>query len=150
LNTSGLLTRAQGTDTPIDALQKSFNDLRVGPAYSTADLLAMHPTTWNAIRRQKTTFDSYILSPDPSTGQVESIFGVPTVVNTLIPAGTALVFDTTQAILAWTRMGLTKGVNQFGDTEWVNNTVSFRVGQRIAIGVRRPSAVCTVTGLPTT
>jgi hypothetical protein len=37
----------------------------------------------------------------------------------------------------------------FGDTEWTNNLVSFRVEERIAIGVRRPSAVCTVTGLPT-
>ena len=149
LNTSGLLTRAMDTDTPIDAIQKSFNDLRIGPAFATADLVALHPTTWNAIRRQKTTFDSYILSPDPSTGQVESIFGVAVVVNTFIPAGTALVFDTSQAVLAWTRLGMTMAVNPYGDTEWVNNLTSFRVEERIAIGVRRPTAVCTVTGLPT-
>ena len=138
LNISGLLTRAMGTDTPLDAIQLAFNDLRVGPAFATADLVAMHPTTWNAIRRQKTTFDSYILSPDPSTGQVESLWGVTVVVNTFIPAGTAIVFDTTQAVLAWTRLGLTMGVNQFGDTEWTNNLVSFRVEERVAIGVRRP------------
>ena len=149
LNVSGLLTRAQGTDTPIDAIQRAFNDLRVGSAFATADLVALHPSTWNSIRRQKTTFNSYILSPDPSTGQVESIFGVPVVVNTFIPAGTAIIFDTSQAVLAWTRLGLTMQVNQFGDTEWTNNLVSFRVEERIAIGVRRPSAICTVTGLPT-
>ena len=40
-------------------------------------------------------------------------------------------------------------VNQFGDTEWTNNLVSFRIEERVNIGVRRPSAVCTVTGLPT-
>jgi HK97 family phage major capsid protein len=149
LNTSGILTRAMGTDTPIDALQLAFNDLRVGPAFATADLVALHPTRWNAVRRLKTTFDSYILSPDPSTGQVESIFGVPIVVNTFIPAGTGLVFDTSQAVPAYTRRVLTMGVNQFGDTEWTNNLISFRVEERVAIGVRRPSAVCTVTGLPT-
>jgi hypothetical protein len=149
LNTSGLLTRAIGSDTAIDALQKAFNDLRVGAAFATANLIALHPTTWNAIRRQKTTLGNYILSPDPSTGQVESVFGVPVVVNTKIAAGTAIVFDTSQAVLAWTRLGLTMQVNQFGDTEWTNNLVSFRVEERIAIGVRRPPAVCTVTGLPT-
>jgi HK97 family phage major capsid protein len=149
LNTSGLLTRAQGGDTPIDAIQKAFNDLRTGAAFGTADLIALHPTTWNAIRRQKTTFNSYILSPDPSTGQVESLFGVTVVVNTFIPAGTAIVFDTTQAVLAWTRLGMVMQVNQFGDTEWTNNLVSFRVEERVNIGVRRPSAVVTVTGLPT-
>ena len=130
-------------------MQLAFNDLRVGPAFATADLVALHPTTWNAIRREKTTFGSYILSPDPSTGQVESIFGVTVVVNTFVPAGTAIVFDTSQAVLAWTRLGMTMGVNQFGDTEWTNNLVSFRVECREAIGVRRPSAVVTVTGLPT-
>jgi uncharacterized protein (TIGR03083 family) len=67
----------------------------------------------------------------------------------LVPAGTGIVFDTSQAVLAWTRLGLTMGVNQFGDTEWTNNLVSFRVEERVAIGVRRPTAVCTVTGLPT-
>jgi HK97 family phage major capsid protein len=149
LNTSGLLTRPMATDTPIDAIQKAFNDLRIGPAFATADLVALHPTTWNAIRRVKNTLGSYILSPDPSTGQVESLFGVTVVQSTKVPAGTGIVFDTSQAVLAWTRLGLTMGVNQFGDTEWVNNTVSFRVEERIAIGVRRPSAVCTVTGLPT-
>jgi hypothetical protein len=149
LNTSGLLTRAQGADTPIDAIQRAFNDLRVGSAFATADLIAMHPSTWNSIRRQKTTFNSYILSPDPSTGQVESVFGVRVVVNTHIAAGTAIVFDTSQAVLAWTRLGMTLQVNPYGDTEWVNNTTSFRVEERIAIGVRRPSAICTVTGLPT-
>jgi HK97 family phage major capsid protein len=147
LNTSGLLTRPMGTDTPIDAIQKIFNDLRIGPAFATADLVAMHPTTWNAIRRAKTTFDSYILSPDPASGQVESIFGVTVVVNTFIPAGTAITFAT-QAVLAWTRLGIVMGVNQFGDTELVNNLVSFRVEERVAIGVRRPTAVCTVTWLP--
>jgi HK97 family phage major capsid protein len=91
LNTSGLSTRAQGSDTPIDAIQKAFNDLRTGAAFGTADLVALHPTTWNAIRRQKTTFNSYILSPDPSSGQVESLFGVTVIVNTFIPAGTASI-----------------------------------------------------------
>jgi HK97 family phage major capsid protein len=90
-----------------------------------------------------------VISPDPSTGQVENLWGVAVVVNTFIPAGTAIVFDTSQAVLAWTRVGLTMGVNQFGDVEWTNNLVSFRVEERVAIGVRQPTAVCTVTGLPT-
>ena len=41
LNTSGLLTRAMASDTPIDAIQKAFNDLRIGPAFATADLVVL-------------------------------------------------------------------------------------------------------------
>jgi hypothetical protein len=37
--------------------------------------------------------------------------------------------------------------NQFGDTELTTNTISFRAEERIAIGVVRPTAICTVMGL---
>jgi capsid protein len=149
LAASGLLSRPIGSDTPLDAIQLAFNDLRTGPAFGTADLVALSPTTWNTLRRQKSSFGTYLLSPDPSTGQVESIWGVKVVQNTMIPDGKALVFDTTQAVLAWTRMAMTIQVNYYGDTEWTQNLISFRAEERIAIGVRRPSAVCVVTGLPT-
>src|SRR5271169_1649077 len=39
LNTSGTLTRSLGSDTPIDRLRKSFNDLRVGSAFANANLV---------------------------------------------------------------------------------------------------------------
>jgi len=45
LNDTGTQTRAIGTDTALDCLKKSFNDLRVGSSFATADLVAMHPTT---------------------------------------------------------------------------------------------------------
>lgn len=45
LNETGTLTRAIATNTALDCLKKSFNDLRVGSSFATADLVAMHPTT---------------------------------------------------------------------------------------------------------
>jgi HK97 family phage major capsid protein len=149
LAVSGTLTRATGSDTPLDAIQLAFNDVRVGPAFATADLVAMHPTTWNALRRQKTTFNSYILAPDPATGQVNTPWGVTVVANTKIPVGKAVVLDTTQSLLAWTRWGMLVEANPYGDAEWTQNFISFRCEERIGLGVRRASAICVVTGLPT-
>ena len=67
--------------------------------------------------------------------------------NTKIAAGTAIVFDTTKAVQAWTRLGLELMTNQFDTTSWTTNAISFRAEERIAIGVVRPTAICTVTGL---
>jgi len=145
---SGTLTRSVGSDTPIDALQKSFNDLRVGSAYATADLVAMHPTTWNAIQRQKSSFNTYLLDPNPATGIVDSIFGVTVVVNTWIPVGTAIVLDTNQSLLAWTRSSLIVEANPYGDG-WDSFYWQFRAWERIGLGIRWVDAINIVTGLPT-
>jgi hypothetical protein len=58
---SGTLTRAVGSDTPLDALSKSYVDLRVGPAFAEPDLVIMHPQTWGALRRAKDANGRYLL-----------------------------------------------------------------------------------------
>ncbi|MGX9672656.1 phage major capsid protein [Mycobacterium sp. HM-7] len=148
LNTSGTLTRAVASgQTPLDCMQLAFNDLRIGTSFATANLVAMHPTTWTYLRSQKDSMGRYLLAADPATGQVDTIWGVRMVVNTYIPEGTALVFDTSKAVLAWTRQGMSLEINQNDTYSWQNNAVSFRCEERIAIGVQRPTAVNIVTGL---
>jgi hypothetical protein len=148
LHVSGVLTRAKSTDSYLDAVVKGINDLRVGSAYATADLIAMHPSTWTLLRTQKGSQGRYLLQTNADdVGGVTGIFNVPVLINSKIPAGTAIVFDTTKAVQAWTRLGLEIMTNQFGSTEWSTNAISFRAEQRIAIGVVRPTAICTVTGL---
>jgi HK97 family phage major capsid protein len=148
LSFSGTLTRAVGPDTPLDAIQKAFNDLRVGSAYATADLVAMHPTTWNAIRRQKSSFNSYLLNPNPETGIVDTICGATVIVNTWFPIGTAIVLDSNQSLLAWTRSSLVVEGNPYGDG-WDSFYWQYRAFERIGLGMRWPTAICIVTGLPT-
>ena len=43
------------------------------------------------------------------------MFGVKILPTTKIAAGTALIIDTTQAVVAWTRMGLRTDVNYYGN-----------------------------------
>lgn len=47
----------------------------------------------------------------------------------------------------WTRSGIRIELNQWGDTEWTTNTVSFRCEMRTALGVLRPTAINVLTGL---
>lgn len=59
----------------------------------------------------------------------------------------AITFDTTSAACAWRRMALEMMTNPYGDAEFQTNAISFRAGERIAIGVIRPTAINVVTGL---
>jgi HK97 family phage major capsid protein len=67
LNTSGLLTRAIGTDTVINARVKGFNDLHVGSSYGNADLVAMHRSTWTNVKTQTGTQGRYMLNINAET-----------------------------------------------------------------------------------
>ena len=149
LATSGLLTRAIGSDTRLDAIRKGINDIRVGSSFGVADLIVLHPSTWAQLQLEKSSQGVYLLNPnDPNAiGDIDNVFGVKVVTTTKLAVGTALIFDTSQAVVAWTRYGLTTDVNYYGDSNWSQNSVSFRCEERIAIGVQRPTAIAKVTGL---
>jgi HK97 family phage major capsid protein len=154
LNTSGTLTRAIGSDTPIDCIRKAMNDLRVGTSFVKPNLILTHPTTWADLTLQKSTTGQYLLNPNDANalGDLNSVFGCKVITNTYCPAGTAIVADS-EWIYAWTRRGLTvdvnaHGVDADGTNMWTQNAVSFRCEERIALGVARPTAVNIVTGLP--
>ena len=68
-------------------------------------------------------------------GDLANIFGVHVLTNTKVPQGTAIVLDT--AILA----------NQYGDWAFEHNAWQFRAEERCTVGVIRPTAICTVTGI---
>jgi HK97 family phage major capsid protein len=154
LNTSGILTRAMSSDTPLDAIRKGINDLRTGTAFAKASLIVVHPTTLADLELQKSSTGQYLLNPDdPSAlGDTSRIFGVDVVSTTTLAAGKAVVLDAS-TVLAWTRHAITLETNQFGGDSstasyWQSNVVGFRAEERIAIGVTRPTAVCVISGLP--
>ena len=112
--------------------------------------MVLNPTTWADIQLQKSTGGLYLLNPtDPnSIGSLNDIFGVEVVTNTYCPAGSAVVLDTSKAVLAWTRQSWSLEINQYGTNEFNENYVTFRVEGRFAIGSMYPTAINLVTGLP--
>ena len=44
LTTTGILTRAKGADTPLDAIEQAITDLRVGASFIAPDAIVMHPS----------------------------------------------------------------------------------------------------------
>jgi HK97 family phage major capsid protein len=152
VNTSGVLTRAYNGSTDVsglDTLIQACNDIRVGSSFGKADLIALHPSTWDYLKRTKTTTDAFVLAmTDPtSIGSLDNLFSVPVITNTFIPEGTGVVLDTSLAAKYFVRQALTIDMNPWGDTEWTTNQISFRAEMRSVLAVLRPTAVNVVTGL---
>jgi HK97 family phage major capsid protein len=147
LLTSGILTRAQGTDTGLDAIEQACSDLRTGPSFTAADSIILHPTTFSKLRRSKDTQGRYLLNPDPSAEEASSIFGVPVLVTTTMPAGTGVVANLSIAATAFIRRGLSVDSTQSNGDDFSHNKTLFRAETRLTLGVQRPSAIVKVSGL---
>lgn len=144
LTNTGVITRAQATDTPLDCLEQAVNDLRVGPAYVDPDSIVMHPSDWSMIRRAKNSLGNY-LTGDPVNGPSNTLWGTPVLATTSMPVGTALVANLQQAAQVFVRAGVTlETSNAQGFT---TNETQFRSEERLALGVQRPAALVRVTGL---
>lgn len=148
LSTSGILTRAAGTDTPLDAVEEGIADLRVGAALAEANLFVVHPNTWSALRRVKDTQGRYLVDPDPTNAAGSQLRGVEVLPTTQIAAGTGALLDTRKAgyVVVREALSLRTGTS---DDDFVRNLVRWISEERLALAVERPSAVCKVTGLPT-
>lgn len=146
LNTSGMLTRAKGTDTALDAVEQSIADLRTGPSYVDPDVLVLHPTTWSTIRRTKDTTGQYILGADPTKAEANSLWGLPVLATTTMPVGTGLIGNMAEGVQAFIRQGITTDLGVSAD-DFVKNITRIRCEERIALGVTRPSALLKITGL---
>ena len=142
------LSRQVGADTPLDALERAVDDIRVGSAYGTADKIALHPNTLGYLKRQKSSLNTYLLNPNPQTGNVDKIWNMDVIQNSKIPMNYAIVWDSSQAILGWTRQALTVATNPYATAAWSNNYLIFRAEERIAVGYPRPTAINIVTGFP--
>lgn len=134
----------------LDALIQACTDIRVGPAYGKATVIALNPQTWDVLKRTKTQSDAFVLSmvSPNELGALDNLFGVPVVENTMIPTNIAVVADMPSAARYFVRQALTIDVNYWGDTQWTTNSVSFRAEMRSTLAVLRPKAICIVDYLP--
>jgi HK97 family phage major capsid protein len=135
--------------TVIDVIVDAINDIRVGNAYASADLVIMNPWDWTLTKRIKNTLGSYVLNANEAmqVGEVDNIFGVPVAQTTKMPEGTAIVLDTKIAVLAFLGMRMEIMFDPYGDWAFQNNAVQFRGEIRETIGVAYPAAINIVSNL---
>jgi HK97 family phage major capsid protein len=151
-NVSGTLTQALGSDTPLDAINKAMVALRND--FFVPDTLVIHPTTLGAIRRAKDTQNRYLISlmEGPrgidQTSDTEQLWGMNVVQTTQQTAGTAAMLSVQSgATVIYLRESLSIFFDQYSLA--ASNQYQYIGELRLALATPRPSAICLLSGLPT-
>lgn len=144
LQTTGIQTRARGTDSNLDAVLKATTMLRT-VAFLEPTHVVMHPTNFEAVRLSKATGGEYLLGDPLAAGQ-PTLMGARVMLTTDAPLGTALVLNAPETARVYLRSDIRVDFGTTGDF-FQRNIQAIRAETRLAFAVRRPSAVVSVTGL---
>ena len=155
LNTSGIQTESVAASaTPIDAILKAKTKVRSVGFYE-PDAILMNPTDWQSVALTKDSNGQYLLG-GPGYGpygqgqysNVMRLWGLPVIETTAIDQGTALVGAFLMGAQLWSRAGLTVEMSNSDASDFANGRIAIRASLRHALSVYRPTAFCTVTGIP--
>jgi HK97 family phage major capsid protein len=160
VTTPGILTLAATGITTTTTNPNNFDDiagaiakLRTGPALCEPNLLLLHPNTWASIRTQKAIgTGAYFVAPDPSSDQVEQVWGVDVLQSTEFTAGEGVLLYTQLMGKVAVRESLVLRVGYGvvgGQSDFVSNILRWIAEERLNLAVDRPAAICHITGLPT-
>ena len=89
-----------------------------------------------------------MLAPDPSTDEVNTLWGIDVLVTTQNPVGKALLVDTSKfgRVAVRSPLGMRIG---FANDDFTRNLVRYVAEERLVLTVERPAAVLAITNLPT-
>jgi len=147
LNRAGLAAAVPlGVDTRPDALYKQINAIQT-TAFLMPDGIVINPADWLEIKLAKDGNGQYYGGGPFVAGVGDVLWGLPVAVTPAIAAGTALVGAFQSAAQVLQRKGLTVEATNTNEDDFVNNRVTFRAEERLALAVYRPGAFGTVTGL---
>ncbi len=152
LNRDGVLTEsvAVGEENAADALFRAMTDVETATGF-TADGIVINPTDYQTLRLTKDSNGQYFGGGffsgqygNGATMDKPPLWGVPTVVTSAIPAGTALVgaFKLGGSVIS--RKGTTVEIANQNKDDFENNRVSIRIEERLALAIRYPAAFCKV------
>jgi HK97 family phage major capsid protein len=139
-NTSGIQTQAFATDI-FTSVRKGITKLRtVGRVNPTA--LLMNPADAEAVDLTKDGQNQYYYGGPSAIGQ-RTLWGVPVIESESQTAGFATLGDFTKAVV-WDREQTTVTMTDSHSDFFVRNLVAVLAEERLAFGVTRPTAFCTV------
>lgn len=161
-NLQGILNRAGLAPTVVTSVGQTavkimegiFNQITQLRAVSFVepDAIVMHPNDWQTIRLGKDVNGQYYAGGpftgaygNPGPSNVESIWGLKTVITTAIAQGSALVGNFQQSAQIFRRQGITLEMTNSNVDDFVNNLITLRAEERLALAVYRPAGFGIVT-----
>lgn len=150
IGTSGVQTRALGSDSTIDAIFKLMTMVQV-TGLAIPNAVVMHPADFQDIRLSREnaatgTLGQYLYGP-PSVAGPMTLWGRPLVESIGLTEGTALTGDfSAQSMVLWDREQATVRTGYIDD-QFVRNMLTLLSELRVAFTVFRSSAIGKVTGV---
>jgi HK97 family phage major capsid protein len=148
------LQTASGATNPTqaDAIHQAIVNVQAN-ALMDPDGIVIHPTNWATLRVMKDGNDQYF-GGGPFGGQYgnggiygDTLWGLPVVVTSAIPANTALVGAFRTAAQVFRRNNLTVEASNSHNDFFQKNLTAIRAEQRLALAVYRPNAFHAITAL---
>jgi HK97 family phage major capsid protein len=154
---TGLAT-AVVTVTPLSGLkimEGIFNQITAlrSTSFVEPDAFVIHPTDWQTVRLAKDTTNGQYYGGGPFTGaygqpqpsNVDMLWGLKAVITTAIPQGTVLVGGFQECAQVFRRQGITLEMTNSNVDDFVNNLITLRAEERLALAVYRPAGFGKVT-----
>jgi HK97 family phage major capsid protein len=156
LQRSGLATAVvtSATLTAVKAIEGIYNQITAlrSTSFVEPDAFVIHPTDWQTIRLGKDGNDQYY-GGGPFTGAYGNagpsnqtqLWGLRGVVTTAIAQGTVLVGGFQESAQVFRRQGVTLEMTNSNVDDFVNNLITLRAEERLALAVYRPAGFGKVT-----
>lgn len=153
INTANVNTQALGALSKPDAIRKGITKVQ-STGFFRPDGIVMHPNDFEEIALLKDANGQY-LGGGPfyapyGNGQYvsfERVWGLPTVVTTSCPEGTAIVGAWKLGAMIFRKKGLTLESTNSDASDFQYNRIAIRAEERLALAVFRPKAFTLVTGI---
>lgn len=146
-NTAGVTAgRTVGGDTIIDQIRRAMTDVLVAELMPNA--LLVHPLDWESVVLTKGTDSHYLAQVFPTADGGMRVWGLRVVESTAMQKPTTalatferrfLVGDFQRGATLWDRMQASVAVGYIND-DFTKNRRTIRAEERLAFGVKRPSA----------
>lgn len=132
-----------GTITPTNLIdQIALALLQAALADFPATGIIVHPSDWTRMRMTKDADGKYLMGA-PASDIPPTLFGLPVVASQAIAAGSYLVGDFQQAATLYDRWTPRVEISTEHSDFFTRNLVAILAEQRIALAVRKPSALIT-------
>ena len=150
LNRSGLATTVVTTAglTALKAMEGIYNQITAlrATSFVEPDAIVIHPTDWQTIRLGKDSQNQYYAGGpftgaygNPGPSNVNQLWGLKAVVTTAIAQGSVLVGGFQECGQVFRRQGVTLEMTNSNVDDFVNNLITLRAEERLALAVYRPA-----------
>jgi HK97 family phage major capsid protein len=156
LNRSGLASTVVTSAglTALKAMEGIYNQITAlrSTSFIEPDAIVINPTDWQTIRLGKDSQNQYYAGGpftgaygNPGPSNVEQLWGLKAVITTAIAQGTVLVGGFQESAQVFRRQGITLEMTNSNVDDFVNNLITLRAEERLALAVYRPAGFGKVT-----